>query len=171
MEDRPSKSTIISMIAAHDPNLLIGREGDVPWKLSEDLKHFKKTTLGHPLLMGRKTFQEIGEKPLPQRPCFVLTSKVYARDDVTTFRSTDEALHYFNAAETPYDKLFVIGGGQIYAQFLPLAHELIISEVHKSYEGDTYFPDYRADIGRIWQEDISARQPREGFTIKVYRRT
>lgn len=158
------------MIAAHDPDLVIGRDGGTPWKLSEDLKHFKKTTLGCPLLMGRKTFQEIGEKPLPKRPCFVLTSKAYARDDVTTFSNISDALHYFEHVQPAWEKVFVIGGGQIYEQFLPLADELIISEVHQSCPGDTFFPDYRADVGRIWQEDTARRVPYDGFTVKIYSR-
>jgi dihydrofolate reductase len=170
MHDDAQDKTIISMIAAHDTGLLIGREGSVPWKLKEDLRHFKNTTYGHPVLMGRKTFEEIGEKPLPGRPCYVLTSRRYQRDDVTTFRSVDEALKYFRQGRHAYDKVFVIGGGQIYRLFLPQADELIISEVHKSYEGDTFFPDYRQDIGRIWEEETGKRQEYDDFTVKVYRR-
>lgn len=170
MPEASARLPFVSMIAAHDPNLLIGHNGGTPWKLSEDLKHFKRTTLGYPLLMGRKTFQEIGEKPLPKRPCFVLTSRSYARDDVTTFGSINEALAYFRAPGRGYEKLFVIGGGEIYRQFLPLADELVISELHESYEGDTFFPDYRPDIGRRWQEERAARVLHEGFTIKIYRR-
>lgn len=162
--------TLISMIAAHDAQLLIGRDGTVPWKLKEDLRHFKNTTYGCPVLMGRKTFEEIGEKPLPGRPCYVLTSQNYQRDDVTTFRSVDEALKYFRVGRHSYDKVFVIGGGQIYRLFLKHADELVISEVHKTYEGDTFFPDYRQDIGRIWEEETGKRQEYDDFTVKVYRR-
>lgn len=170
MANSTAKPPTISMIAAHDPDLVIGREGGTPWKLSEDLKHFKRTTKGFPVLMGRRTFEEIGEKPLPGRPCYVLTSKNYGRDDITVFHSVEEARRYFEHAGDTYDKVFVIGGGQIYRLFLPIADELIISEVHQRYHGDTYFPEYRDAIGQEWHEASSERQKYDGFTVKIYRR-
>lgn len=169
-DDDAQNGTLISMIAAHDAQLLIGRDGTVPWKLKEDLRHFKNTTFGHPVLMGRKTFEEIGEKPLPGRPCYILTSRTYQREDVTTFRSIDEALEFFRGDRQGYDKVFVIGGGQIYRLFLEHADEMIISEVHGTHEGDTFFPDYRPDIGRVWEEESAKRQEYDDFTVKVYKR-
>jgi dihydrofolate reductase len=169
-DDDAHNGTLISMIAAHDAELLIGRDGSVPWKLKEDLRHFKNTTYGHPVLMGRKTFEEIGEKPLPGRPCYVLTSQNYKREDTTTFRSVDEALKYFREGQLSYDKVFVIGGGQIYRLFLQHADEMVISEVHGTYEGDTFFPDYRPDIGKVWEEEIEKHEEYDAFTVKVYRR-
>lgn len=136
------------IIAAHDPNLVIGNNGRLPWNIPEDLKHFKKVTMGHPLLMGRGVFEEIGEKPLPGRACFVLTSRNY--QNVTTFKSVEQAISYFDSSDI--ETVFIIGGGEIYKQMLHLADKLIITLIHKEYKGDVFFPEYRPDIGNTWKE-------------------
>lgn len=137
----------ISLIAAHDPNLVIGKDGKLPWHYSEDLKFFKKTTLGHPIVMGRIVFEELNEKPLPGRENIVLSrSKKY--DHVKTFDSIDKALDYLKDNE----KVYIIGGGIIYKQTMKLSDELIITQVHNTYDGDTFFPEYRNDIGDVWSE-------------------
>ena len=122
------------IIVAHDKNLVIGKDGALPWRIPDDLKHFKQTTLGFPLLMGRGVFEELGCKPLPGRENFVLTSRSY--DNVTCFKSIPEALEALDS----YNQFFIIGGGKIYSQMLDLADEMIVTEVHDSYEGDTFFP-------------------------------
>jgi dihydrofolate reductase len=95
----------LSIIVAHDPNLVIGKDGELPWHFSEDLKFFKKTTMGAPILMGRGVFEELNEKPLPGRENVVLSrSKSY--DHVPTFKSIDEALEYLSDRE----QVFIIGG-------------------------------------------------------------
>lgn len=137
----------IILIAAHDPDLVIGKEGELPWHYPEDLKFFKKTTMGHTLLMGRKVFEELNEKSLPGRDTVVLSrSKSYS--NVPTFKSLEKAINYLSDK----DKIFVAGGGEIYSQTLPEADQLIITEIHKKYDGDTYFPEYRDDIGLVWKE-------------------
>lgn len=139
----------IVIIAAHDPNLVIGKDGRLPWHYKEDLRFFKKTTMGHPLLMGRIVFEELNEKPLPGREAIVLSrSKSYSH--VPTFPNIADALEYLQ--EKNREKVFVIGGGEIYRQMMGMADELIITEIHESYEGDTYFPDYRDNIGDVWKE-------------------
>ncbi|MFO7845374.1 MAG: dihydrofolate reductase [Balneolaceae bacterium] len=138
---------IKTIIAAHDPNLVIGKDGELPWHFSEDLKFFKQTTLGHPLLMGRKVFEEIGEKPLPGREAVVLSkSKTYK--NVPVFNKLQDAFEYLSDR----DRIFIIGGGKIYRQTIDIADELIITEIHKTYDGDTFFPDYRESIGTVWEE-------------------
>ncbi len=135
------------LIAAHDPNLVIGNNGELPWHYSEDLKFFKKQTMGYPIVMGRVVFEELNEKPLPGRENIVLTrSKSY--DHVKSFKSIDEALVYLKDSE----KVFIIGGGEIYKQTIDRADELIITEIKKKFEGDTFFPEYRDKIGSIWEE-------------------
>lgn len=153
----------IILIAAHDPDLVIGKDGDLPWYYPEDLKFFKQTTMGHPLLMGRIVFESLNEKPLPGRESVVLSrSKSY--DHVATFKSIDEALKYLS----DHDKVFVIGGGEIYKQTINMADQLIITEIHKKYEGDTFFPEYRDDIGSIWKE-ISRKDMGELSFVKYKR--
>jgi dihydrofolate reductase len=135
------------IIAAHDPNLVIGKDGTLPWHYSEDLKFFKKTTMGFPLLMGRGVFEELNEKPLPGRLNVVLSrSKNYTH--VPTFSLIDTALQYLS----DHDKVFIIGGGEIYRQTMDMADELVITEVKEEYDGDTFFPEYRDNIGTIWKE-------------------
>jgi len=151
------------LIAAHDPNLVIGKDGDLPWHYSEDLKFFKRTTMGCPLLMGRVVFEELNEKPLPGRENVVLSrSKKY--DHVPTFSAIDDALNYLG----DHDKIFVIGGGKIYEQMIGLADQLIITEIREEYEGDTIFPEYRNDIDSVWRE--TWRESHEEFDFVKYER-
>lgn len=136
------------IIAAHDPALVIGKDGKLPWHLPEDLKHFKTATMGHPILMGRGVFEEIGEKPLPGRENLVLTSRDYP--NVPTFRSIPDAISH--CKEQGYAKVFIIGGGKIYKQMMEMADEMMITEVHETFDGDTFFPEYRHLIGKQWME-------------------
>ncbi|MCC5940068.1 MAG: dihydrofolate reductase [Balneolaceae bacterium] len=153
----------LSIIAAHDPNMVIGKDGELPWHYSEDLKFFKRTTMGYPILMGRVVFEELNEKPLPGRENVVLSrSKIY--NHVKTFSNIDGALHYLKDQE----KVFVIGGGNIYKQTIDLADELIITQIKNEYDGDTYLVDYRDDIGTIWYEIWREDHPE--FTFVKYER-
>lgn len=151
------------VIAAHDPNLVIGKGGELPWHYSEDLKFFKRTTMGAPLLMGRTVFEELNEKPLPGRKNVVLSRKKNY-DHVPTFNSIEKALNFLKGSE----KVFVIGGGEVYRQTIDLADELIITEIKNEYEGDTYFVDYRDDIGNTWKEVWREDHPE--FTFIKYER-
>lgn len=137
----------LALIVAHDPNLVIGKEGELPWHYSEDLKHFKQTTMGHPLLMGRGVFEELNEKPLPGRENVVLSrSRTY--DHVPTFPSLEEALEYLKE----HERVFVIGGGEVYKQVIDRADELFVTEISEKFEGDTFFPEYRDRISSVWKE-------------------
>ncbi|MCA1801259.1 MAG: dihydrofolate reductase [Rhodothermaceae bacterium] len=150
------------IIAAHDKNLVIGKDGALPWHIPEDLKHFKRTTTGHTVLMGRIVFEELGEKPLPNRKNVVLTSRSYSQ--VAHFGSIEKALDYLR--DEPV--VFIIGGGEIYRQMIPMAHKMIITEVHEEYAGDTFFPDYRPDIGKIWLE--TSREDHKNYSFIEYER-
>lgn len=153
------------IIAAHDPNLVIGRDGSLPWHFKEDLKFFKKTTMGYPLLMGRVVFEELNEKPLPGREAVVLTkSREY--DHVPTFKSIKEALQYLKAKDS--EKVFIIGGGEVYRQMMDIADQMIITEIHENHEGDTFFPEYRDKIGEVWQE--VSREDRDVLSFVKYER-
>lgn len=137
----------LSIIVAHDPNLVIGNDGGLPWYYSKDLKFFKKTTMGSPILMGRGVFEELKEKPLPGRENVVL-SRSRSYNHVPTFSSIDAALDYLSDEE----QVFIIGGGEIYMQTIDRADELIITQIKEEYGGDTYFPEYRGEIGEKWKE-------------------
>lgn len=137
---------ILTIVAAHDPNLVIGLNGGLPWRYPEDLKHFKKTTLGNTIIMGRGVFEELNEIPLPGRRNVVLSrSKNY--NNVDTYTSLEDALKTVKE-----DEVFIIGGGVLYRETISKADKLIITEIKNEYEGDTFFPEYRDDIGNEWKE-------------------
>jgi dihydrofolate reductase len=118
---------------------VIGRGGDLPWRLSEDLKWFKRITLGHTILMGRKTWESL-PGALPSRQNWVLSRTANQKDGMSVFRSMEEV----QQALVPSQTLFIIGGGEIYSMTLPLCHELFISEVRRKVpDGDAFFPNYK----------------------------
>jgi len=126
----------LALIAVIARNGAIGRNNALLVHLSEDLKHFKRTTLGCPVIMGRKTFESIG-RPLPGRRNIIITRNAQWRaDGVEPAHSLDEALA--RVADVP--KAFVIGGGELYAQALPRVDELVLTELHHDFDGDTFFP-------------------------------
>ena len=128
----------LSLIAAVARNGAIGRDNALLWRLPEDLKFFKRTTLGCPVIMGRKTWDSIG-RPLPGRRNIVITrNRGWRAEGAEVFHDLDSALAA--TADTP--KVFVIGGGELYAQALPLADELVLTEVDADFEGDTFFPHW-----------------------------
>ncbi len=150
----------LTLVAAHDPNLVIGNNGGLPWRYPEDLKHFKNVTLGNTIIMGRGVFEELNEVPLPGRKNIVLsTSATY--DNVDTYKSLEAALKVVEDEE-----VFIIGGGVLYRQTIGMADKLIITEIKKEYEGDTFFPEYRDDIGSRWKE--VSRDDREELAFVDY---
>ncbi|MFF0345825.1 dihydrofolate reductase [Kribbella sp. NPDC004875] len=147
------------LIAAVGRNGVIGRDNDLPWRIREDLQRFKQLTLGHTLVMGRKTYDSIG-RPLPGRRTVVVTRQPdWSADGVDVTHSLDDALRYDGT-------LYVAGGGEIYRQSLPHATHLELTEVHQSPEGDVTFPTIDA---ADWTE--TARDPRDGFSFVSYRRS
>lgn len=137
----------IVLIAAHDDQLVIGKDGDLPWHIPSDLAHFMRHTRGSTLVMGRKTWESIGAKPLKDRENIVI-SRTGAWDNVLVFPSLEMALNYLQDR----DIVYIGGGSSLYEEALPIADQLVITHVHGTYSGDTYFPEYRNDIGRVWKE-------------------
>lgn len=138
--------TRISIIAAVAANGVIGSGNALPWQLPEDLKRFKALTLGHPVVMGRKTFESIG-RPLPgRRNIIVSRNAVFSADGCETAASLDAALA--SCAETT-DEVFVIGGAQIYAEAMPLADRLYLTEIRMDFPGDAHFPVFNR---QDWRE-------------------
>ena len=137
-----SPSNTLKAIVAISENSVIGKNGDLPWRISEDLKWFKKITLGHTLLMGRKTWESL-PGALPKRENWVLSSTIEANNSkIRVFKKIQDAL---DAAKDR--TLFIIGGGELYRQTLPLCDELYVSEVHRIIEnGDAFFPSFKNDF-------------------------
>lgn len=130
----------LSVVAALADNNVIGRDNRLPWHMPADLKRFKELTLGHHVIMGRKTFDEI-KKPLPGRINVVITRRVdFSPDGVAVARSIDEAIAKAEAAGDP--EIFVIGGAEIFSQLLHRADRMHLTRVHAEPEGDTFFPEF-----------------------------
>ncbi|KKB38525.1 dihydrofolate reductase [Bacillus thermotolerans] len=128
---------MISFIWAMDKNGAIGKDNALPWRLPEDLKFFKETTMGHPIVMGRKTYESIG-KPLPGRENIVVTrNPAYEADGCTVVHSYEELLERAKEVE----ELFVTGGGDVFKQMMPYADKLYVTYIDDVFEADTYFPE------------------------------
>ncbi len=146
----------ISLIAAVAKNRVIGRRGRLPWKIPADIKHFKKVTMGKPILMGRKTYQSIG-MALPGRTSIVVTrNPAIDNPDLVLAGSVHEAL---KVAGEIGPEVMVIGGGQIYQATLPLADRIYLTEVHEEVEGDAFFPHFDHSM---WREVSREDFKREG---------
>lgn len=138
------KKPRISVIAALAKNRVIGIENRLPWRLPEDLAHFKALTLGHPILMGRKTFESLG-RPLPGRTNVVITRNPdYRPEGCLVAASIPAAIALCGEA----DEVFFIGGAELYAQAIPLADRLYLTEVDVDATGDAWFPDYDSSAFR-----------------------
>lgn len=134
-------------MAAKAKNNVIGKDNDLVWHLPADFKFFKQTTMGHTLIMGRKTFESLGN-PLPNRNSWVVTrNEDYFAEGITTFHDLDGAI---KAAENSgLQTVFILGGGEIYRQSMDIADKLILTEIEEEFEGDTYFPDVDKNV---WKE-------------------
>jgi dihydrofolate reductase len=127
----------VSIIVAAAENGAIGKDNQLLWRLPDDLKRFKQLTLGHPMIMGRKTFESIG-KPLPGRTSIVVTRNAdFAVDGVLVAHSLEEALRL--AEEKNKEEIFIVGGGELYRQAQHVATRIYLTKVHAVIEGDTYF--------------------------------
>lgn len=138
-----AKIVDLAIVVAVAENGTIGRHNDLPWRLPEDLKHFKRVTMGHPIVMGRNTFESIG-KPLPGRTNIVVTrNERWQADGVEVAHSLDDALMLANqwAHNMGVSSVMVIGGADLYRQVLPLAKRLYFTEVHAEVEGNVFFPE------------------------------
>jgi dihydrofolate reductase len=146
----------ISLIVAMAKNRVIGIDNTLPWHLPADLKHFKALTMGHHIVMGRKTYDSIG-RPLPGRTSVVVTRNRELKIEGCIIAHTlDQAI----AACNGDDEIFVVGGAELYAQALAIADRLYITEIQKSVRGDAYFPDFRRDEWReISREACSQQEP------------
>lgn len=154
----------IVLVAALAENGVIGMDGAIPWRIPEDFAHFKRTTLGHTLVMGRSTYDSIG-RPLPGRTTIVLTRDPdWSAEGVLVAHGLDAALAL--AAGLPGD-VMVVGGAQVYAEAMPRADEQVLSLVRRSPDGDTFYPDF--DRGE-WAE--TAREGHDGFdVVRLVRRS
>jgi dihydrofolate reductase len=155
----------VVLVAAVAANGVIGHEGGIPWRIPEDLRHFKATTLGHVVVMGRRTFESIG-RPLPDRTTVVVTrDPAWTADGVLVASSVEHALEL--AVDLPGD-VMVAGGSGVYEAATPYATHQVLTEVHASPDGDTYYPGY-PDVDRSRWREVQ-REPHDGFDFVRWER-
>ena len=133
---------MISLMVAHDPNYVIGKDNALPWHIPEDLAYFKNHTVGKGMVMGRNTYESIG-RPLPKRRNIIVTrNKAYRAEGADVVHTLEDAIRL---AKEVHEEVMVIGGEQIFRTVLPTADRLYITLIHKNFDGDTYFPQYGED--------------------------
>lgn len=153
-------SAEIVLVVAMDEAGTLGLDGDLPWRLSADLRHFKRVTMGKPMLMGRRTFDSIG-KPLPGRDNLVLSrDPAFRRDGVVRVESVDQALK----SVAGQSQLMVIGGAQVFSLVLPHAHRMHLTRVHARVRGDTFFPTWNAKAWRELSREDHPADDRNDYT-------
>ena len=152
------------VIVAIADNNAIGKDNALLWHISEDLKFFKRTTMGCPVIMGRKTFESIG-RPLPKRQNIVVSRSGFcAPEGVATVASLDEA---YSLVGDVTDRCFVIGGGQIYAQAISSVDRLVVTHVHTVIEeADTFFPEIAPEVWAVAERSDLLTDPETGYTFE-----
>ncbi len=158
---------MISFIVAMDKNGVIGKDNKLPWHLPADLKFFKNTTMGHGIVMGRKTYESIG-KPLPGRENIILTRDYsYKADGCIVFHSVEDILHY---AEDKNVETFITGGEEVFKLFIPSVDKLYVTKIDHEFEGDTFFPSLNwADFTLVSSEQgIQDEKNRYNYKFEVY---
>lgn len=159
---------MISLLVAMDNNRLIGKDNDLPWHLPADLAYFKRVTMGHSIIMGRKTFESIG-RPLPGRENIIITrNKEYKADGCKVIHSIEEVLEMNHNDK----ELFIIGGAEIFKEVFPHADRLYITEIDAVFTGDTFFPSFPLSE---WQKTSSEKGTRDeknpyDYNFVVYER-
>ncbi|HEY0788402.1 MAG TPA: dihydrofolate reductase [Thermoanaerobaculia bacterium] len=159
----------VTLIAAIARNRVIGKDGDLPWRLPADMKHFKRTTVGHPLIMGRRTFESFG-RPLPDRTNIVVTRRPHYRPEgAVVAASLDAAMKLARAEDV---EIFIGGGEEVFRHFLPTADRMILTWIDEEFEGDTFFPEFDEREWRVVsREDHEPDEKNEyRYSFVVYER-
>jgi len=159
----------ISIIVAIASNYAIGKDNDLLWHISKDLQRFKSLTEGHTIVMGKKTYFSLPRRPLPKRTNMVITDVADERiDDCLMAYSIEDAVEKMDEGV----ENFIIGGGSIYKQFMPLADKLYITQVHKDFEGDVFFPEINSGEWDLQSAEKITDDAQNDFsyTFEIYKR-
>ena len=162
------KERTLTMIAAAAENNALGKDNDLIWHISEDLKRFKRLTTGHAIIMGRKTFESM-PKALPNRTNIVLTKrKDYQAQGAEVVHTVEDALELVKEDLQP----FIIGGGQIYSLFMPLCDRIELTRVHHEFEADVYFPDIDLNEFEVIAEEYVSKTEEQpyNYTYLTYQK-
>ena len=152
---------MIAIIVGLTKKRIIGKNNDLPWKISDDLKNFKKHTNNKTIIMGRKTYESIG-RPLPNRNNIVISRTMQPKENLTIATSIEDAIE---KAKQFNQDIFIIGGSTIYEKFLPIVDKLYLSWIKQDYDGDTYFPEFNLED---WQEE--SKEAFDEFDFIIYKR-
>lgn len=161
---------IVSAIFAVSENNVIGKGNDLPWRMPADLKHFKNTTMGHPVIMGRKNFDSIG-RPLPGRHNIVVTrDRNFRAEGVSVVHSLREAVE-IAGADRP-EEVFIIGGAQIYKKAFPYCDRLYMTRIHTETEGDVFLPEVDFSAWKLISEEkhLPDEKNIHDYTFRIYER-
>ena len=157
----------ISIIVAIASNYAIGKDNDLLWHISKDLKRFKQITKDHYIVMGKRTYYSLPVRPLPNRTSLIITDVADEEiDNCLMAYSIEDAVSKMDSSK----ENFVIGGGSIYKQFMPLANKLYITRVHKEFEADTFFPDISLNEWELTSQEYVNDDPQNDFsyTFEIY---
>ncbi|MBO0958262.1 dihydrofolate reductase [Neobacillus sp. MM2021_6] len=160
---------MISFIVAMDDNRAIGKNNQLPWHLPEDLKFFKRVTMGHPIAMGRKTHESIG-RVLPGRENIIITRQLdYKCEGCTVFYSVEEFVKYSHKQD---DEIFVIGGAEIFKETFPFVDRLYITDIHSTFDGDTFFPEFALGDWKLTSSEKGVRDEKNPYDYEfmIYER-
>ncbi|WP_413290112.1 dihydrofolate reductase [Bdellovibrio sp. HCB337] len=161
---------ILTHVTAMSQNRVIGTQNKLPWNIPEDLKFFRDTTKGHIMIMGRKTFDSIGAKPLPQRFHIVITRQDLQSTHplVKYVKTLDEAIEAAKPLTAQWgEEVFIVGGGEIYKQSMPVTDKIYLTVIYKDFEGDTYYPEVPMDkFELVAQSDRTDPVPFSFLTYK-----
>lgn len=156
---------VISLIVAVSSNNAIGKDNQLLWHLPNDMKFFKMSTWAMPVVMGRKTFESMGSKPLNGRPNIVITRQNnWTAEGVLVVNSLEEAIAL--AGEKDYKELFVIGGGEIYKAALPIAHKIYLTRVEATLDADTFFPEWDENNWKLVYNDYHPADARHAYPYR-----
>jgi dihydrofolate reductase len=160
---------MISFIVAMDKHRVIGKNNQLPWHLPADLKFFKKVTMGHPIIMGRKTHESIG-KPLPGRENVIVTRNLnYHSDGCLVIHSVEELLQY---AQGKQEEVFVIGGAELFKEVFPYTDRLYLTQIDEEFEGDTYFPEFHLNEWILLSQEKGIKDEKNpyDYSFNIYKR-
>lgn len=161
----------ISAIAACAENNVIGKNNELPWRLPADFKYFKQTTMGHPVIMGRKTFESLGNKALPGRKNIIISRRNdFKINGASVTNSIGEALEM---AKTENDnEIFILGGAEIYRQAMPLLDKIYLTRIYEKFDGDAFFPEIDPEIWQLVKEDLHEpdEQNRYKYAFQLWER-
>ncbi len=157
---------MISHIVAMSSNRVIGRDGKIPWDIPDDLKYFKNTTLGHCVILGRKTFETL-KTPLVNRLNVVISKNLTKTSEISVFPDVSEAIEFCKNQKLRPQEIFICGGSQIYKQTLNITQRIYLTYVHKHYDGDVFYPEFESDFNLISEKTYL--DP-ERFSFRIYNR-